>query len=531
MKVPSWLRTEAAGLGASIAATAVLTSVLAPVQHRVGLLNEGLLFLLLALLVSATWGWRVGLFAAVLTNLALNFFFVPPLHTFTVQNGSNVVALFVFLVVAMLGGRLLASAQQALAEARRRQAETQVLLNLSRVMIGRTHPEDALAALCEEVVSALHPEGAAVLSGAAAGWRVLASAGAPAAARAPDAEERAMTEQALATNIPVMLGRTGLASGRPRRIAIHAGGQRRIEAAQRALTLVPLRVGEGAFGVLRLDGAITGTAFGDHPEQLLVPFANEAALAVQRVELAAAAAHADALREADEMKTALMTSISHDLKTPLAGIKTSVSSLLDESVDWSPEDRAAFLATIDSQADRLNSVISDILDLNRIEAGVVSAVLRPLVAADLLREAVARTTGPTGGREVTVDATPQLLVEGDESLIGQALVNLIENAAKYSTPGCAIHLRAARLDGRVEITVADEGPGIARDDLPHLFERFYRAAEHSRRVKGSGLGLAIVKGFVTLSGGSVRVESSPAGTRFIISLPAAIAVGVDAVTK
>ena len=162
---------------------------------------------------------------------------------------------------------------------------------------------------------------------------------------------------------------------------------------------------------------------------------------------------------------------------------------------------------------------------------VVSAVLRPLPAIDLLNEAKARTLGATAGRTVTVDAPAQLFVEGDESLIGQALVNLIENAAKYSTPGGAIHLRAASLDDRVEISVADEGPGIARDDLPHLFERFYRAAEHSRRVKGSGLGLAIVKGFVTLSGGSVRVESSRAGTRFIISLPAGVAVGADAVTK
>jgi signal transduction histidine kinase len=125
---------------------------------------------------------------------------------------------------------------------------------------------------------------------------------------------------------------------------------------------------------------------------------------------------------------------------------------------------------------------------------------------------------------------PGLLVDADESLIGQALVNLIENAAKYATPGHAIHLRAEARDGHAELTVADEGPGVARDDLPHLFERFYRAAEHSRRVKGSGLGLAIVKGFVALSGGSVRVESSPAGTRFIITLRTASA-GIGAVAK
>jgi two-component system sensor histidine kinase KdpD len=527
MKFRSRLRSEAAGIAVSIAATAVVTSALAPVQDSVGLLNEGLILLLLALLVSATWGWRVGLFAAVLNNLSLNFFFVPPLHTLTVQDPENVIALLIFLVVAMVGGMLLSSARQAAAESRRRQAETQVLLNLSRAMIGRTHPEDALAALCEEVVAALRPEGAAVLN-AGGGWRVLASAGAPSAGRAPDTEERAMAERALAANAPMMLGRTGFSPGRPPRIATRIGGRPRIEEMKRALTLVPLRIGDRAFGVLRLDGPITGTVFGNHPEQLLVPFANEAALAVQRVELAAAAAHAEALREADEMKTALMTSISHDLKTPLAGIKTSVTSLLDASVHWSDDDVRAFLETIDSQADRLNGVISDILDLNRIESGVVTPMCRTFSASDLLEEARGRTATSWTGRECTIEAAGDPLVEADESLITQALVNLIENAAKYSTPARAIHLRAATTGDRVELIVADEGPGIAHQDLPHVFERFYRAAEYSRRVKGSGLGLAIVKGFVTLSGGTVRVESSPEGTRFIVSLPVGVAARASA---
>ncbi len=412
MKLPSFLQGELAGVAVSLVAAIIVTATLAPIQHRVGLLNEGLILLLLALVVSATWGWRVGLFAAVLSNLALNFFFVPPLHTLTVQDTSNIVGLLVFLVVAMIGGALLSSARKSAADSRRRQAETQVLLNLSRAMIGRTHPEDALAALCEEVVAALRPEGAAVLSATGGTWRVLASAGAPSAGRAPDTEERAVAEQALTTNAPMMLGRTGFTSGRPRRVAVRMGGQRRIEEMKRALTLVPLRVGDRAFGVLRLDGAITGTVFGDHPEQLLVPFTNEAALAVQRVELAAAAAHAEALREADEMKTALMTSISHDLKTPLAGIKMSVTSLLDASVHWSEDDIAAFLETIDSQADRLNRVISDILDLNRIESGVVKPVRRTLAARELFEEAHRRTATSTADRNVTIEAPAHLLVEG-----------------------------------------------------------------------------------------------------------------------
>jgi two-component system sensor histidine kinase KdpD len=248
-------------------------------------------------------------------------------------------------------------------------------------------------------------------------------------------------------------------------------------------------------------------------------------LGVQRVELAQAAAHTEALRYADEMKTALMTSISHDLKTPLAGIKAAVSSLLDSSVSWSKEDVASFLDTIDSQADRLDRVISDILDLNRIESGVVRPVQRTLNVRQLLEEAIERSRSATGGRSISIDAADALAVTSDESLIMQALVNLLENAAKYSKPGGAIRLEGRMTPSGVELSVADEGPGISERDLPHVFERFYRADDHSRRVKGSGLGLAIVKGFVTLSGGTVRAESSLDGTRFVITLPAAVEVG------
>jgi two-component system sensor histidine kinase KdpD len=272
-------------------------------------------------------------------------------------------------------------------------------------------------------------------------------------------------------------------------------------------------------GVLRLDGPIGETPFRDHPDRLLAAFASEAALALQRVELAQAAAHADALMQADKMKSALLASISHDLKTPLAGIKTGVSSLLDRSVNWSPEDVQAFLETIDSQADRLNQVISNVLDLNRIEAGAVTPMPKPVRARDLLEEARDRTASVTVGRDVCVDVPIEVRVLTDESLIHQALVNLVENAAKYSTPGGSIRLNGSARGSVVELSVEDDGPGIAPDDIPHVFERFYRTAEHSRRVKGSGLGLAIVKGFVELCGGSVRVESSAAGTRFVVTLP------------
>jgi two-component system sensor histidine kinase KdpD len=510
------------GIVAAVSGTAALTSAMAPFQGEIGLLNEGLLFLLLTLLISATWGWPVGFAAAVVTNLALNFFFVDPLHTFTVQHPENIGALMVFLIVSVVGGSLLSRARAAARSARRREAETAVLLDLSRELIGRAEPMDALVTLCENVVLALQAQGASVLSPDNAGWPVLASAGGENARRPMTRDEALTAARALESGSIARLGRIGLPSERRLRIAVPGRG---VVEVRTGMAFVPLHMGDRPLGVLRLDGPIGDTAFREHPEDLLNAFAREAALGVQRVELAHQAAHAEALREAGELKTALMASVSHDLKTPLAGIKAAVSSLLDMSVSWSAEDVQAFLETIDSQAERLDRFISDILDLNRIESGVVTPARRTLAACQLLEEAVERTRAATAGRLVSIDAPESLMVATDEALVLQALVNLMENAAKYSTPGGAIRLRAEQSPVGVELSVVDEGPGIAEQDLPHVFDRFYRAADRSRGVTGSGLGLAIVKEFVSLSGGAVWAESSMSGTRFVITLPVGLHVG------
>ena len=298
MELPEALRSSRAGAVIALAATAVLTAILAPVQRDVGLLNEGLLFLLLTLLIAGTWGREVGLFAAVTTNLALNFFFVEPLHRLTVQDPQNVLGLVVFLGVSVVGSSLLASARAAAARARRREAETHVILSLSRSMIGQTEPHDALAALCREVIAAFEAPGASVLTSASGGWRVLAHAGSADAGRDPDSQERLMAERASAGNTVTRLGHTGLS--RTRRIRIVApAGSRRVHDAESGAAFVPLRVAGHTLGVLRLDGPIGNTPFRDEPESLLAAFASEAALGVQRAELARAAAYADALRRAD----------------------------------------------------------------------------------------------------------------------------------------------------------------------------------------------------------------------------------------
>jgi two-component system sensor histidine kinase KdpD len=523
-----WLRLQWRGPLVATVATAALTAALAPFRDEVGLLNVGLLYLLLTLLIAAFYGREVGLLAAVLTNLCLNFFFIDPLYKFTVQEPRNVIALVIFLMVSVIGGTLLSLAREAAQDASRRQAETEVALRLSRAMSAETEPDKALDTVCETVTQAFAAAGAAVLTRDATGWKVEAHAGAQAAARGPDSEERTFADRAADTRTYQSAGEVGLLLGRRRRVVSSHGLGRSYGATPRSLAFVPLLLGETVVGVLRLDGPMGASPFRDQPASLLSAVAGEAAVALQRMELARSASHGEALREADALKTALMASISHDLKTPLAGIKAAISSILDASVRWSPEDMEAFHRTIDSQADRLNRVISDILDLNRIESGSLQPEHGPVNALALLRGARDATAFETAGREVVVDAPEALELVGDESLLMQALVNLVENAVKYSRQGGAIHLSAAMQDGDAVLTVVDEGPGIAPEDLPYVFERFYRAEEHSRRVKGSGLGLSIVKGFVELCGGSVSVESSPQSTRFLIRLPAVVAARVPA---
>lgn len=511
------LRRPWAGAAIAIGSTALLTALMAPFRDEVGLLNEGLLFLLLTLLVASVWGGNVGVLTALVTNLSLNFFFIEPLHTLGVRDPKNIVALFIFLIVSVVGGSLLSAARQAAGQARRQQAETEVALTLSRAMSSQTEPHEALQMLCTEVVRAFDAPGAAVLTRSNSRWSVLAWAGAEAAGRAPESDERIAADRAASEGAAQSFGRTGLSHNRAR--IVFPSGRKSAYAGDRSFALVPLKVGHRVIGVLRLDGPIGDTPFRDQPAQLLSVVASEAALALQRAELANEAAHAQALREADEMKTVLMASISHDLKTPLAGIKAAISSILDARIRWSEADLEAFHHAIDSQADRLDRVISAILDLNRIESGALTSDQSEIRITDLLASARDTTAFETAGREVKIDAPANLSVMTDESLIIRAVINLIENAVKYSKSGGAIRLRATKVNGAVELSVADEGPGIAPEDLPYVFERFYRAEEHSRRVKGSGLGLTIVKGFVELCGGEVNVESSPAGTRFMIRLP------------
>jgi two-component system sensor histidine kinase KdpD len=510
------MRSPLAGGAIAAAGTAALTALLAPFRDDVGLLNEGLLFLLLTVVISATWGRWPGVLAAVLSNLALNFFFVEPLYRFEVEGVRNAFGLAIFLIVSVLASSLLAAARDAAATARRRQGQTEALLDLSRAMIGQTEPRQALDALCSHALQTFAATGVAVLAQSDEGWEVISHAGIAEARRTPNQEERSMANRALQGGIEAV-GQTRL-QRRSRRI-VSRGPTSRWRAD--SVVIVPLVIGGAAHSVMRLDRPGRLAELGDADDSLLRAFASEAAVTVQRLDLARAAAESLALKEADKAKTALIMSISHDLKTPLAGIKTSVSSLLDDSVSWTPEDRKAFLETIDSQADQLDAVISDILDLNRIESGAVRPLLRDAGALELLEDAVAHSRVALADHPVEIEAPPGLRAHVDASLVIQALGNLIDNAAKFSPPGAIVRLSATTAGDAVELAVEDEGPGVPAEDRPRVFERFYRARRDSSRVRGTGLGLSLVKALTELGGGIVRLDETASGSRFVLSFPAA----------
>lgn len=496
-----WFQPEWVGVAAVAAAFTLMTVVLAPLLDVRHILAVGLLYLLVCLIAAAVWGYRVGLGAALAADLIVNWFFVPPRHAFSVQEPTNAAALVLFLAVAGVGASMLSLLRRQVQVAAARQAETTVLLDLSQEAAHAVTPRDAMERLCAAIQRATGAKGCAILKRDASGWTVAASSGDSGLNRM----EAGLADEAAKSGEVVRYGG-----------AIHARvAGRHKPATERSLTFVPFRSGEG--GALRIDGQVSVPRLADM-ERMLIAFADEASVALHRAQLAQEARRVDALERADELKTALLSSVSHDLRSPLTAIKASVESLRDPGVAWSEEDRASFLEAIESQTDRLTATVTNLLEMSRLEGGAVTPRLEPIEVGPLLADAVPASRGSIAGREVGVDAPDELWVRADYALLVQALTNLVENAGTYSTPGGPICLRAERLGGgRVALTVSDSGPGIAAADLPHVFEKFFRG-KGTAGAKGSGLGLSIVKAMAELCGGSVRARSGTEGTQFTIEL-------------
>jgi two-component system sensor histidine kinase KdpD len=439
-----------------------------------------LAYLLPVLFSTLLAGWGGGLLASVLSFFAFNYFFLPPYHTLLVANVGDTLALLVFLAIAGLVSYLLGRArteadraQRGELEAHQRQQELAILYDLSKAISGQVGLERILQTIAERVVQLfansrceiwLRSESGALASVAQAG---AAQAGLPPA----------------------------------------------IE--------VLIRSDQGALGILKLFAASPPAEMSAPDRQaLLNAIAAQTASVVERSRLTQAATRARVLEDSDKLKTALLSSVSHDLRTPLATIKTAVTGLLRRDLRWDEESLVDQLQAINEETDRLNRIIGNLLSMSRIEAGAVQFQKRPYPLAEVIDAILARLAARLHAHSIRVDIPPELpLVPLDHAAFEQVISNLLDNAVKYSPHGSEIEIAARQVGHLVEISVSDQGRGIPAAVQQAVFGKFYRA-DPSGRVPGSGLGLAIVKGFVEAHGGNVWIsDRSGKGTSVKFLLP------------
>lgn len=442
----------------AVLAPPVLTLVLANVRETLTLPSELLVFLLAVVVVAALGGFVPAFVCAIAGFLLANWYFTPPYYEFTIAEGENLVALVIFLLVGGVVSFLVATASRRTADAARARAEAETLAAMSGTL---SASDDPLPQLVGQLQVAFNADQVAVLRADGAGWEVLTAAGGVAPTRPEDAD----------------------------------------------LT-VPLHGDE----VL----VLSGNALGDDDREVLRAFAGQIVIAVQQRALRADAERAKGLAEANELRTALLAAVSHDLRTPLSSIKAAVTSLLQRDVDFTPDATRELLETVDEGADRLNHLVGNLLDMSRLQTGALQLVMRDVGLDEVVPVAVA---GLLEAERVEVDVDETLpRVRADAALLERALANVVENALAWSPADAAVRVEAAVAHDRVDLQVVDRGPGIPPARRDEVFRPFQRLGDRSNG-SGVGLGLAVARGFLEAMGGRITVEDTPGGgVTMVISL-------------
>lgn len=474
-----------------LAATAALTAGMGAVRTHLDEAHVALTYLLLVLVGSVRGSRSRGVALALLSFLCFNFFFLPPYYTLLVRDARDWMVLVTFLAVAGVATHLIHRARTEAEDARRRAAEVNRLAALGAETLNVGRAEEALHAVADVIRATLRLDACRIYL----------------PDEAPDAETAAIAAEEGVGVVERVDGTRRLLPDAAPRIP---------HVPEIAALALPLRVRERTVGVLRIARS-EGLELDAGEQRFFTALSYYAALAAERVRLAAEAERAEALREADRLKDAVIASVSHDLRTPLTTIKALAHDIAAEG-----EGRAA---TIEDEADRLNAFVADLLDLSRLNAGALDVRPEVTPAEDLVGAALQRASGTLEGRDV------RARVEGGEAMpLGRldfvhslrVLVNLLENAHKYSPADAPIELSAAREGGRLVFRVADRGPGIPPAEAEHAFAPFYRAGGAQPDAGGSGLGLSIARRLAEAQGGSLDYAPRPGGgSVFTFALPAA----------
>ena len=471
------------GTATMLAVLAILVLVLLAFRPHLSIALPALVFVLPAVVGTVIGGFPVGVAGAVAGFLAYDYFFLPPYGTLTVRSPQNWIALVVYVAVVLIVAQVVSQLRRAREVAVRQTAESNRLYDLSQALIGDLTLSELLSHIVTAVQDTFAPD-----------WTVLLL---------PEADGDATQTSTLG-----VAARAGAALSDADVRSLNAVGGHPVSL---ALVVAHRPVGMLVVQNVQLTPAERG---------MLGTFVNQAALAVDRAQLREQALRARLLEEIDRWRSALMGAASHDLRTPLASIKTAVSSLRQVDARLGPEDRAELLELIELQSDRLARLVSNLLDMTRIESGALE--LRPAAIAfdELVEEACSLLGGLVARERISVRASedlPLLLI--DHPLVSQVLANVLENAGRLSPPQGAIRVAARPYPsspGMVEISVSDEGPGISPAERDRVFEMFSQNGGGGR----AGLGLAIAKSFVEAHGGRIWIDPSvERGARVVFTVP------------
>lgn len=473
------LLTTLARYAAALAAVLVITLFYRH-THRFNATTVAFTYLLAILGVSTLWGLSVSVFMSLVATLTYNYFFLPPVGTFFIDNPENWVALVTFLATSVLASDLSTRARNQAAEANRRRREVERLYKFSQRLLTAGNPIELLNAIPRQIVEIFEVGAAAVFLS--------------------DKQK---------------IYRSGM--NLPQLDADYLKGVVAREDMQvdeeRSVCFAPLRMGSRILGSVGISGPVLSRASLEALGSLI-------AVAVERAHAIEMVGKTEAAREGERLKSALLDAITHDFRTPLTSIKVSVTSLLSPA-KLDEGQRVELLDIINEECDRLNRLVGEAGEMARLEAGEVKLQLETLRVVDLISEALDVCKGVLGTRPIRIEMKNQdLLVRADLARAKEVLVHLIENANLYSSPDHPITISAEEKDDFVLFSVADQGPGISEAELGLIFDKFYRGMDQRYRVQGTGMGLPIAKAIVEAHGGTISVISQVGhGSVFSFSLP------------
>ena len=439
----------------------LVTTVLAQLRGNVTLSSDLLIYLLFVVIVAAIGGAMPALAAAVTATLLVNWFFTPPIHTWTIARGSDVLALLVYLGTAAIVSTLVSIAAHRSAEASRANREAETLAAVASGVV----EADPLPELMSHLREVFGLDGVSLLRLVDGRWTAETTVGE--GPLSPDAADETHD------------------------------------------------LGDG------LVVALSGAGLGAHDRRVLKAFTANLAAALDRRRLHAQAAEASVLAEANQLRSSLLQAVSHDLRTPLASIKASVSSLRQGDITWTPAESSEFLATIEDETDRLTNLVGNLLDMSRVNANAVTPMLSPTAVDAVVAAALAGLGSKAKAVEVDVpESTPA--VNTDPALLERVIANLVDNALTYA-PDSPVRIDAGRVGERVLLRVVDKGPGIPTSKRELVFQSFQRLQDSTRPNRtGVGLGLAVARGFTKAMGAHLSIEDTPGGgVTMVVAIPAA----------